>query len=405
MHEELCVCLGRREEVLRAIKRRGLKTIVFVDKQMRPPNLNLCDYFFHLDNLADTEKIGMILAKFDKSKIKAIISPGEKGVRTAAELRDKLSIDGIGADKIERFRDKAVMKDILIEKNFRVANYIDVKESATGLKFLDEFVEVVAKPKQGMGSVGVKRIKTDEEWLEYYEGFKRENELYHFEKGILLEEYIQGEEYHIDSIIQDGKIKFSHASMYSMPLIDFKKFNFVGTITLDVNTPIFKELIEYNREILKALEVQNGVTHLECFKNDREICFCEIAIRPAGSAVPANLKIQTNVDIIDAFVAVELGEKFIPDIKIINGITGSLQIPIYKNGKITSLLNEKESDMKDIIKVDYLFDVGQSINTPNAAHERIGDIFIHANNLNEMIRKFKSIHLNFDTYVKVEEER
>ncbi|EAG5517835.1 biotin carboxylase, partial [Listeria monocytogenes] len=45
MHEEFCVCLGRREEVLIAIKQRGLKTIVFVDKQMPTPNLNLCDYF------------------------------------------------------------------------------------------------------------------------------------------------------------------------------------------------------------------------------------------------------------------------------------------------------------------------------------------------------------------------
>ncbi|EKT7864868.1 biotin carboxylase, partial [Listeria monocytogenes] len=115
MHEEFCVCLGRREEVLIAIKQRGLKTIVFVDKQMPTPNLNLCDYFFHLDNLADTEKIVMILAGFDKSKIKAIISPGEKGVRTAAELRAKLSIVGIGPDEIEKFRDKAIMKDILLE--------------------------------------------------------------------------------------------------------------------------------------------------------------------------------------------------------------------------------------------------------------------------------------------------
>ncbi|PDC55254.1 ATP-grasp domain-containing protein, partial [Listeria monocytogenes] len=395
--------LGRREEVLIAIKQRGLKTIVFVDKQMPTPNLNLCDYFFHLDNLADTEKIVMILAGFDKSKIKAIISPGEKGVRTAAELRAKLSIVGIGPDEIEKFRDKAIMKDILLEKKFRVPNYIDVKKSETGYQFLEKFVEVIAKPKQGMGSVGVKRIKTEKDWLEYYEKFNREKEQYHFSKGILLEESIQGEEYHIDAIIQDGEIKFAHASMYSMPLIDFRKYNFVGTIALDANTVLFKELIEYNSEILKALEVKNGVTHLECFKNDREICFCEIAIRPAGSAVPENLKIQTNIDIIDSFVAVEIGEKFIPDIKMLNGVTGSLQIPIYSNGIVTSLLSEKEIDMKDIIKINYLVDIGQRIETPIAAHERMGDIFVHADNLDDMIRKFKNIHLNFDTYVKVEE--
>ncbi|EAF0605788.1 biotin carboxylase, partial [Listeria monocytogenes] len=43
------------------------------------------------------------------------------------------------------------------------------------------------------------------------------------------------------------------------------------------------------------------------------------------------------------------------------------------------------------------------IETPTAAHERMGDIFVHADNLDDMIRKFKNIHLNFDTYVKVEE--
>lgn len=403
MDKEYCVCLGRREEVLKAIRRRGLKTIVFSDKTVVPPDVNLCDYFFQMDNLSNTEQISAILSNFDK-KIKAIIAPGEKGVRVAAELRDKFSIDGIGAEEVEKFRDKAKMKDILIKKNIRVPNYIEVKDLEDGFRFLDEFKDVVAKPKQGMGAIGVKQIKSKEAWIEYFQKFTQETELYHFEKGVLLEEFVHGEEYHIDAIIQDGKIKFAYASFYPVPLIDFKKYNFVGTIALDMSSSLFKELIKYNREILKALEVQNGVTHLECFKGENEICFCEIAIRPAGSAIPENLKIQTNIDIIDSFVMVEIGEKFIPEIKIISGISGSLQIPINQKGRVLSLLNEKEADIKDLIKIDYLVDVGQIVNKPNASHERIGDIFIHANSVCEMMRKFKKIHLNLDTFVQVEGE-
>lgn len=79
--------------------------------------------------------------------------------------------------------------------------------------------------------------------------------------------------------------------MYLMFLIDFCKYNFVGIIVLDVNIVFFKELIEYNSEIFKVLEVKNGVIYLECFKNDREICFCEIVIRFVGSVVLENLKI------------------------------------------------------------------------------------------------------------------
>lgn len=95
-------------------------------------NLNLCDYFFYLDNLVDIEKIVMILVGFDKSKIKVIIFLGEKGVCIVVELRVKLLIVGIGLDEIEKFCDKVIMKDILLEKKFRVFNYIDVKKSEIG---------------------------------------------------------------------------------------------------------------------------------------------------------------------------------------------------------------------------------------------------------------------------------
>lgn len=223
---------------------------------------------------------------------------------------------------------------------------------------------------------------------------------------MLLEEFIKGEEFHIDSIIQDGEIKFSYASMYPTPLVNFMEHSFVGTIALDQRTTLSKELMAYNLEVIKALNICNGVTHLECFKDleeDSQICFCEIALRPAGSAIPENLKLQTNVDIIDGFAAVEIGEKYVPDCKFIDGIMGSLQIPINYSGKVVSIEHSNILALEsNIVKADYFVEVGQVVQKADASHKRIGDIYVHADNLEEMKLSLKNIHSNVDQFVKVE---
>ncbi|TCJ79182.1 UNVERIFIED_ORG: ATP-grasp domain-containing protein [Bacillus cereus] len=401
MSSKYCICVGRRESVLINVKKRGYKTIVLVDKSMPPPSMDLCDSFYHVNDITDINEISSILNNFKQEDFITVIASGEKGIMIAAEIRELYKIKGKKQNESLNYRDKYKMKKVVSLAGLKIPKCIEVDNFEDGLKFLEEHSKIIAKPREGMGSISVSIIKSKAEWIDYYNFYLKEKGLFHFKNGILLEEFIEGIEFHIDSVIQNNEIRFAYASMYPEPLVGFENHNFIGTIALNKDDELHDKLLNYNRQIIRAFNIESGVTHLECFLNELDdLVFCEIAIRPAGSSIPENLKLHTNVDLIDAFVGVECFEELTLNPIIKPGVTGSIQIPMTKNGKIKKLFSKTDiSKLNGIIKVDYLVKNGDFVKLANASHQRIGDIYAYGPNYQTVLENLKeALNKSFPEY-------
>lgn len=396
-----CICLGKRIDVIENIRKKGLKVIVVVDKSLPPPPKKLCDKLILVNNICDFDEVNKVLEKyFNSYNISTIISPGELGVITAAKLREKYKIPGIGLDLANILRNKYKMKNYISKFGILVANYKKINSYNDGLSFLNLLFSknsyAVAKPILGQGSTYIKIIKSEKDFKEYYNYYLENSTSKSFNEGFLLEKYIAGEEFHIDTIVYKKNIVFSIPSIYTSKPHDFSKSNTVfGSIILDAKDKFYNQLLEFNNRIISILGIEYGVTHLEGFiSNNNKIVFGEIAIRPGGSGIAGNIFQHTNVDIIKAFVNVECQDEYKFNPVEINDYSGFLSIPIRNVGEIIKFNEFKllENNLTKVSKINYIKNIGDIVKVSNSSADRIGDIFLKGSSIDDIYGQMNYIN-------------
>ena len=133
----------------------------------------------------------------------------------AAALREHLRIPGMGETTARYFRDKLAMRmkardeGIKVPAFTRILHHPDIKE------FMETIpAPWVLKPRMGASSAKVKKIyHADELWNEL-------EKLGDKQMSYLLEQYIPGDVYHVDSVVNDYGVVFAGVSKYGIPMLD-----------------------------------------------------------------------------------------------------------------------------------------------------------------------------------------
>jgi biotin carboxylase len=116
----------------------------------------------------------------------------------------------------------------------------------------------------------------------------------------LLEQFIPGTVYHVDSIVSEREPLFAEAHGYSTPPLDVSHSGGVFTTrTLPRDSEESKELLKTNRELITALGLLRGVTHTEFLKAhaDGRFYFIEIAARVGGAYIADVVEAATGVNL------------------------------------------------------------------------------------------------------------
>lgn len=136
----------------------------------------------------------------------------------------------------------------------------------------------ILKPYNGAGTSATFLVNSELEFKEKINYYKNTNQL-----NILIEEYINGEEYQVDGFIQNENLIFL-ISKYGKPIINIKNNFILNSTTLNFK----KYQNEYNtlepliKKILKILNLNNSVFHMEFFNNKNEWYFSECGARIGG---------------------------------------------------------------------------------------------------------------------------
>ena len=197
---------------------------------------------------------------------------------------------------------------------------------------------VIVKPRDNSGSRGVKLCRTKEE----LEQSMAEALEYSKLDSVLVEEFIEGPEYSIESLHHDGKsevIQFTEKKTTEFPY-NVELGHIQPANISDENKQKIREIVA---KIGKALKFENCPSHTELKINERGIFVIETSPRLGGDYITSTLvPLSTGINLEDQLLHIALGENVDTQTGRVEKASGVcfLSLPCGKVTAIDPAINE-----------------------------------------------------------------
>ena len=238
------------------------------------------------------------------NRIDLIIPLDDYDVQTAAALREHLRLPGMGDTLARRFRDKLAMRTTARDNDLPVPEFSGIFNYDQLREFMDRVPPPwVLKPRGEAGAMGIKKINQAAEL------WPRLDELGDQQSFFLLEAFLPGEVYHVDSIVWQGEVVFSAAHKYGRPPMNVSHEGGVFiTRTLPRASEDGQKLQRLNQRLLKAFGLERGVTHAEFIKSeqDGQFYFLETAARVGGANIADVVQFASGISLWAEWANIEL---------------------------------------------------------------------------------------------------
>jgi biotin carboxylase len=243
-----------------------------------------------------------------------IIALDEFDVQTAAEVREHMRIPGMGITTVANYRDKLAMRTSARDAGFLVPRFCRVLNHDELREYMDSVrAPWLLKPRSEASSLGIRKIEAQEQlWRALDELGDRQS---HF----LMEEFVPGDIFHVDSIVSERKVVFSVVHQYGSPPMQVMHEGGVFTTrTVDRASPEWEELTPLNAALAPALGMVRGVTHAEFIRGraDGRFYFLEIAARVGGAFIADLVEVSTGLNLWREWARLEVanlrGETYTP---------------------------------------------------------------------------------------------
>ena len=313
-------------------------------------------------------------AVVEKYGIDAIVTAAtDKPLVMMARIAEKYGFPFYSVETAQWSTDKFQMKE-----RFEIGDIphaqgrlISKAEDADGLIF-----PVIVKPRDNSGSRGVKLCNNKEELKESIKEALENSKL----DSVLVEEFIEGQEYSIESLHHDGKsevIQFTEKKTTEFPY-NVELGHIQPANISNENKQKIRNIIE---KIGRALNFVNCPSHTELKINERGIFVIETSPRLGGDYITSTLTpLSTGVNLEDELLKMAMGEAINPVPKAIQ--YSGVHFFAFKEGSII-----KHVPNEDLIKgwshvIDFSFTLkeGDKVNRITSSLNRYGHITLTASN-------------------------
>lgn len=225
----------------------------------------------------------------------SVVALDEFDQETAAAVREHWRLRGMNLSTMAFYRDKLAMRTgarqagFLVPEFCRVLNYDDLRAymgSVEGPWLL--------KPRAEASALGIRKIhEPDQLW-------RALDELGDRQSRFLMERFVPGDIFHVDSIVSEGRVVFSVVHQYGRPPMQVMHEGGVFTTrTVDRTSAEWRELTELNGRLAPALGMVRGVTHAEYIRAhaDGRFYFLEIAARVGGAFIVDLVQASTGINL------------------------------------------------------------------------------------------------------------
>jgi biotin carboxylase len=307
----LCVVTFEKgQEFMRECRRLGCRVLVVTMERLRDADWprESVDEFFYLPADYKLEDIVRGVSYLARTReIDRIVPLDDFDVETAAALREHLRIPGMGDTTARYFRDKLAMRVKARGHGILVPEFVH----ALNRERVGEFTERVAppwvlKPRSEASAVGISKVNSAEELWPSLEKLGDRQSFY------LLEQFIPGDIFHVDSIVSEREVVFTAVSKYGKPPMEVAHGGGVFlTRTVSRQSADAQALDILNRELLRTLGLARGVTHTEFIKgSDGRFYFLETAARVGGANIAEVVEAATGVNLWREWARIEVAGEY-----------------------------------------------------------------------------------------------
>lgn len=308
------LCLASYEkgqDFLRQAKREGARVLLLTSLSLQHkahwPVESIDEIFYMPDdnrqwNRSDVIKAVSYLAR--TQVIDRIVPLDDFDLEMAASLREHLRVPGMGETTTRYFRDKLASRMKARDAGLTIPDFVHVLNHGRIAEFVERVPPPwVLKPRSSAGSIGIKKVDNANHLWELIHSLGDNQSNY------LLERYVPGDIYHVDSIVYENLVLWAVASGYGRPPMDVSQQGGIFTTRiLEYGSPLEQALLEKNRRVLAGLGLVRGVSHTEYIvaREDGRVYFLETAARVGGAHIADLIEQATGVNLWAEWARVEL---------------------------------------------------------------------------------------------------
>ena len=237
--------------------------------------------------------------------IDRIVALDEFDMENAAALREHLRVPGMGLTTMRYFRDKLAMRGRAKEAGVPVPDFVHVLNYDALREYMDRVKPPwLLKPRSQASGIGMKKIEEASQLWPWLEQLGDQQSFY------LLEQFVPGDVFHVDSIVSERKVVFAEAHAYGKPPFETAHQGGVFTTrTLPRTAAETKALLKLNREVIEALGLLRGVTHAEFLRahDSGKLYFIEVAARVGGAYISEVVEAASGLNLWREWAKLEVG--------------------------------------------------------------------------------------------------
>lgn len=253
------------------------------------------------DDASADEYIRAVTNIAGSQRIDRVVGLDEFDVLTAARTREHLQLPGMTASFALRFRDKFAMRNVAKDGGVLCPEYIP----AFNQDDINDYLERVpppwiVKPRHEVSAFGIRKCETKEQVWGVLNDLDGRDTWRDHPSQFLIEQFIEGTVYHVDSVVNGGRVVAAGVSRYGTPPFNVSHYGGVFTSSIvPYRTKERRELESRNRKLLKAFRYERGVAHAEFLKSDADGKFylLEVACRVGGAYIANVLEHACNFNL------------------------------------------------------------------------------------------------------------
>jgi biotin carboxylase len=318
------LCLASYEKghgFLQQAKKQGCRVFLLTSLSLQHkanwPRESLDDIFYMPDQENEWNLQDMLLAVSYLCRtiqIDRIVPLDDFDLEKASFLREHLRLPGLGETATRYFRDKLAMRMRATEQAIPVPDFTATFNYEKITRYLETVpAPWLLKPRLMAGAIGIKKFGNKQEVWDKIHSLGDQQSFF------VLERFVPGDIFHVDSIWFKGEMVYAVASAYGTPPLDVTHSGGIFTTRIvERGSPIDDALKRINQKVLKTFGLTDGVSHTEFIRahEDKNIYFLETSARVGGAHISDLIQAATGIDMWAEWAKVELaaasGDSYAP---------------------------------------------------------------------------------------------
>jgi biotin carboxylase len=308
------LCLASYEkghDFLHECRRQGAKVLLLTSLSLKDqhtwPRESIDELYYMPDDnkkweRSDTLKAIAYVARTEP--LDRVVPLDDFDLEMAAAVREHLRIPGMGETTTRYFRDKLAMRMKAQEKGLTVPEFVHILNHDRIRQFTAAVPPPwVLKPRFLAGAIGIKKVESSEQLWPLLDSLGDEQPFY------VLERFVPGDVFHVDTIVYENEIRFAAASRYGRPPMEVAHQGGIFTTTLlERGSDLELKLLEKNRLVMAAMGLVRGVSHTEFIvgQDDGQVYFLETSARVGGANISTVIEAASGVNLWAEWAKVEL---------------------------------------------------------------------------------------------------